>query len=69
MVGIIGDCKLTVITFSWLARDVKTFAKMEKNLGITVSALDKSKAFLGVVNCALFSSLVRNLKAKINKKL
>ena len=42
---------------------------MEKNLGIAVSALDKSKAFLGVVNCALFSSLVRNLKAKINKQL
>ena len=48
----------------WLARDVKTFAKMEKNLGIAVSALNKSKAFLGVINCALFTSLVRNLKNK-----
>ena len=62
MVGVIGDSELTIITLLGLARDVKTFTEVEKDLGISVCTLDKSKTFLGIVNCSLFTSLIRNLE-------
>merc|ERR1719270_2711405 len=67
MVGVIGDSELTIITLLGLARDVKTFTEVEKDLGISVCTLDKSKTFLGIVNCSLFTSLIRNLEGFVQE--
>ena len=67
MVWVIRNREFAIIPLSGLARNVKTFAKMEKYLGISISALDESKSFLGVVYGPLLTPLIRNLNHKRRK--